>query len=221
MVPIYPRSRPCASVSRCGQGQQCGSHLALEAVFPRLIDVPRQASRAGPPESRARVEPVRLIEARVRPEDQTGDPPGPAPVQHCADKGAARAVPPQIGVEIKTVELGGVGIEPLDAHRPDDQAPLADDEEFPTRRLVVTVEGPEIGNLRGGLEDESILGEHPADEGDDAGSVGSRSGLYGQPTVSHGRQPTTAGNARPRARGRARQSPTAGTGYCRWEDHSG
>jgi hypothetical protein len=88
-----------------------------------------------------------------------------------------------MGVEVEAVELGGVGVEPLYAHRADDQAALADDEELPTRRLVVTVEVPEIGNLRGRLVDESILGEHAGDEGDDPGSVGSRSGFYGQPTV--------------------------------------
>ena len=88
-------------------------------------------------------------------------------------------LPPQMGVEIETVELGGVGVDPLDAHGPDDLLPLADDEEFPNRRLVVTVELLEIGHLDGGIENESILREHATDEADDAGRVGGRSGLDG------------------------------------------
>ncbi len=88
-----------------------------------------------------------------------------------------------MGVEIEAVELGSVGVEPFDADGTDDQATLADDEEFPAGRLVVTVEVAEIENLDGRFVDEPIFDEDAADESDDAGRVGWRSGLYGQPTV--------------------------------------
>jgi hypothetical protein len=97
-----------------------------------------------------------------------------------------------MSVEIEAVQLGGAGIEPLDAYRPDDQAPVADDEEFPARELVVTAEIQEVADLREGLEDESVLGEHAPDEDNDAGSVDRHSGLYGQTAVGpldDGREP--------------------------------
>ena len=96
------------------------------------------------------------------------------------------------------MELRGVVVESLHAHRAHDKAAMADDVEGAARRLVVVLESEKVRDLDGGIVDERILGEDAADKGDDADGIGSCRRRHDQFDVSHDGQRSTA---RPIGRG--------------------
>src|SRR4029450_12352665 len=90
------------------------------------------------------VEPMRLVEARVRPENESANLLRAAPVEHGLDERAAGAAAAQAGVEVETMKLGAAIVQPLDAHRADDHVVLAHDEERASGRRVVLIEPEQI-----------------------------------------------------------------------------
>ena len=114
---------------------------------------------------------MRLVEARVRPEDHPGNFLRSTPLEHGLDEGAAGAAASQPGVEVETMELGGTVVQPLDTNRADDRAAFTHDEEGAMRRRIVLIESIEVGDLDLGHVHEAIFQVHAADELDDAGHV--------------------------------------------------
>ena len=119
---------------------------------------------------------MRQLEPGVRPEDQANDPMSLTPVEDRIDERPPRTLSAQVRVEIQTVELGMLDVEPLDAHRADDSFFVPDDEERARGRFVTTVEAKEIRNFADGIEDEAVFPVDATDEVDDPGNVSANGG---------------------------------------------
>src|SRR5262249_32991320 len=158
-----------AFAKRCRSG---ASHGPLEAVFARLVEVARQDALARLPKAHPHVESVRLVEARVGPEDHARDALLAAPVERCLDQRAPGAATAQTRVEIEAMKLGAAVVQALDAHRADDHAALAHHVEGAARRCVVPIELEQIGDLDLGHVDEAVFEIDAADQLDHAGHIG-------------------------------------------------
>src|SRR5262245_60842873 len=107
--------------SKAGRGREQGRARGgrssldgpLEAVLSRVVDVAFDRALAQALETQARVEPVGVLEARVRPQHQSTDPPLATPLDRALHQGIAKALPPPSRIDVQTMELGRVGVEPL------------------------------------------------------------------------------------------------------------
>src|SRR5438874_12242593 len=185
------------------------SHVALEAVLSRGVDVVGHRALAEPREAHPVVEPVRVLEARVRPQHEPADAFGPAPGQRLLHQCLAQAAAAQVRVEIETMDLGRPVIHALDADRADETAGLvAHDPERAARRRVVGVEAEEIRELRLRLPDEAVFLPDPGEELDDLRRDGGRRGSRARHAAAwrgHGSTIT----ARPRSTIRSRSPQMA------------
>src|SRR4029453_11152293 len=120
----YPISD--ANVSRERSARAC-SYRSLEAILARVIDVAFDRALTVAREPQARVEPVRVVEARIRPEDQPADASRATPLQRALHQRITQASPAPLGIDVETMQLGGVAVESLDAHR-SDHAPVRPDD---------------------------------------------------------------------------------------------
>src|SRR5215470_19120327 len=121
----YPRAAPpSSSAARQGglwHGQQPRrrvSDFALEAVLAGIVDVADQRPLAVAPETQPQIQPMRVLEARVRPELEPSDRLGTAPVNHQAHERLAEPASALSRVEVEAVQLGRASAPPVDAHRP-------------------------------------------------------------------------------------------------------
>ena|SRR5215471_14566609 len=85
----------------CGELLGACLHHTLEPILARLVDVIREHALAGLAKAHARVEAVREVEARIRPEYETRDAALSAPVEPGVHERAADAPPPELRVEYR------------------------------------------------------------------------------------------------------------------------
>src|SRR5262245_64041079 len=87
------RVRP--ALARLAQAQPAPARLdrALEAILARVVDVAVDRALAQTLEAQARVKPVGVFEARVRPQHQPADPPLATPLDRALHQGIAKALP--------------------------------------------------------------------------------------------------------------------------------
>src|SRR2546428_14139697 len=80
---------------------RASSDVALEAILARGVDVARHRAFAESREAHPVIEPVRVLEARVRPEAEPDDALCAAPPEGFPDQRLAQATSAERGVEIK------------------------------------------------------------------------------------------------------------------------
>src|SRR2546425_5048794 len=93
------------------------SHVALESIFARGVGVVRHRALAQLREAQPPVEPVRVLEAGVRPQHLPCEGVGAAPREHLLHQRPAEAAAAQVRVEIEAVGLGGGCAPPPPARR--------------------------------------------------------------------------------------------------------
>src|SRR5882724_3944621 len=152
------------------------SHLALEPIFARGVGVVRHRALAQLREAQPPVEPVRVLEAGVRPQHQPCEGVGAAPRDYLLHQRPAEAAAAQVRVEIEAVDLGGGCVHPLHADRADQLPGVAHDPEGAVGRRVVLVEAEEIREFGLRFPDEAVLLPDASQERDDVGHVGACGG---------------------------------------------
>src|SRR5678815_5561610 len=157
-------------VSRERSARAC-SHESLEAILARVVDVAFDRALTVAREPQARVEPMRVLEARIRPEDQPADALRATPLERALHQRITEALPAPLGIDVETIQLGGVAVEALDAHRSDHALVRSGDPESAAVTFVVRGKVEEVRHLGDRLPDPPVLGEHPPDQVDDRGCV--------------------------------------------------
>src|SRR5439155_1087105 len=184
------------------------SHVALEPIFARGVGVVRHRALAQLREAQPPVEPVRVLEAGVRPEHQPCEGVGAAPREHLLHQRPAEAAAAQVRVEIEAVDLGGGCVHPLHADRADQLPGVAHDPEGAVGRRVVLVEAEEIREFGLRFPDEAVLLPDASQERDDVGPSARVAAIGRGPREGYpsGRHPIAA-PAAPTPRRPTRPSP--------------
>jgi AMP-binding enzyme len=188
-VVTLPRAKPAEGRPAQTPAQSAQDRLPLDlplvAELSATVDVSGEIALAGAREAHALVERVGAVEAGVRPEDEPRGAVPAAPGEDGLAERAAETSSAKRGVEVEAMELGGRRVQPLDPGRAHHLAAVADHEEAPARRGVVPVEGQEIGDLLGRVEDEAVLLEDAADQADHPRAVARIGRLHGEIRVGH------------------------------------
>src|SRR5688500_5478090 len=173
--PIPASARRAPAKPWRASGTRETSDLALEAILARGVDVALHHPLAELREAEPAIEPVRVLEARVRPQHHARKSLRARPVEHGPDQLLPDAAPTQARVDVETLQLGRLLVLAVNADRADDaRGRVADNPERAARRHVMRVEAEQVGHLERRHQQKPVLGEDAADQQHDGGNVDGR-----------------------------------------------